>query len=57
MSHTGRGALSLIRNGNLNINFRFKTPLTEAVVVVAYLTYDNTIQIINNRQVIFDFAP
>ena len=57
VSHTGRGALSLIRTGNLNINFRFKTQLKDAVVAVAMLTYDNTIQINNNRQVIFDFAP
>ncbi|HWY33611.1 MAG TPA: hypothetical protein VNX68_03125 [Nitrosopumilaceae archaeon] len=57
VSHTGRGALSLIRNGNLNITFRFKEPLTSAVVAVGMLTYDNTIQVNNNRQVIFDYAP
>jgi hypothetical protein len=57
VAHTGQSAISLIREGNLNISFRFKKPLSEAVVAVAMLTYDNTIQINNNRQIIFDFAP
>jgi hypothetical protein len=56
-SHTGQGALSLIQNGNLNINFRYKNALTVPVVAVAYMTFDNCIQINNNRQIIFDFAP
>ncbi len=57
VSHTGRGALSLIRNGNLNLNLRFKRPITKTLVVVAMLALDNVIQIPNNRQVIFDYAP
>jgi hypothetical protein len=57
VSHTGREALSLIRSGNLNINFRFKRPLPVVVVAIGMLTFDNTIQINNNRQVIFDYAP
>ena len=55
--HTGRGALSLVRNGNLNLNMRFKVALPETVVCVAYMTYDNILEISNNRKIMFDFAP
>ena len=55
--HTGRGALSLIKQGNLNINLRFAKPLPEGVVCIAMLVYDNVIEIDNNRQVSFDFVP
>jgi hypothetical protein len=56
-SHTGRGALSLVRNGNLNVNFRLKVPLPETVVVVAMLCFDNIIEIDNSRRVQFDYTP
>jgi len=56
-SHTGRRALSLMQNGNLNVNFRFKVPLPETVICVAMLCYDNVIEIDNSRRVIFDYAP
>ena len=55
--HTGRGSLSLIKQGNLNINIHFKIPLPEGAICVAMLVFDNVIEINNNRQVLFDFAP
>ncbi|XP_055338440.1 uncharacterized protein F54H12.2-like [Paramacrobiotus metropolitanus] len=55
--HTGRGAMSLSRHGNLNIHLKFAKGLEENVVCVAMLVFDNVIEINNNRQVIFDFAP
>jgi hypothetical protein len=57
VGHTGQSSVSLIRNGNLNVNFRFKRAINEAVCAVALLVFDNTVQINNNRQVAFDFAP
>jgi hypothetical protein len=56
-AHTGRAALDVIRNGNLNVHFRFGTALPKAVVTFALLSFDNVMQINNNRQVSFDFAP
>ena len=53
---TGRGALTLIKHGNLNLNIKFSAALTEAVVVIAYLVFDATISINNARQAIFDFS-
>jgi hypothetical protein len=55
--HTGRGSLSLIKQGNLNVNMRFEKSLPEGAVCIAMLVFDNIIEINNNRQVIFDFAP
>jgi len=55
-SGTSRGALTVIKQGNLNLNLKFSTALTEAVVVVAYLVFDATIAINNARQAIFDFS-
>ena len=55
--HTGRGSLSLIRLGNLNVNIHFKVPLPEGAICLAMLVFDNVVEINNNRQVLFDFAP
>jgi hypothetical protein len=46
-----------VKNGNLNINFRLKVPLTETVVAVAMLCFDNVIEIDNSRRVLFDYTP
>jgi hypothetical protein len=54
--HTGRGSLSLIKHGNLNMNIIFKKPLDEGAICLAMLVFDNVIEINNNRQVLFDFA-
>ena len=56
-ARTGLNAMSLVRTGNLNFSLRFKVPLTEAVIVVCMLVYDNIIEINNTRQIIFEFAP
>jgi hypothetical protein len=55
--HTGRGSLALIKHGNLNINMTFSKELPEGVVLIAMMVFDNVIEIDNNRQVLFDFAP
>ena len=54
-SGTSRGALTLIRHGNLNLSMKFSTALTSSLVVIAYIVYDATISINNSRQAIFDF--
>ena len=56
-SHSGLSAVSLIKQGNINLHLRFRTPLPETVVTFAYLVYDNVIEINNSRDVIFSFAP
>ena len=56
-SGTSRGALTLIRQGNLNINLRFKAPLKKSIVIIAYLVYDSTVSINTMRQVAFDYSP
>ena len=56
-SHTGLKAVALIKQGNLNVHMKFRVALPETVVVFAMLIYDNVIEITNNRDVIFNFAP
>lgn len=55
--HTGRGNLLLIKKENLNVNMYFAAPLLEEAICIAMLPFDNIIEIKNNRQVTFDFAP
>ena len=57
VARTSMSHLALIKTGNLNFTFRFKTPLPEAVIVVCMLVFDNIIEITNTRQVVFDYAP
>ena len=57
VARTSMSHLALIKTGNLNFTFRFKTPLPEAAIVVCMLIFDNIIEITNTRQVIFDYAP
>ena len=54
-SGTSRGALTLIKQGNLNLALKFKNPVAEPIVLLAYLVFDSTISINNQRQAIFDF--
>ena len=53
---TPRGALTIIKQGNLNLNIRFQKQLPSAINIIAYLVFDSTISINNNRQAIFDFS-
>ena len=53
---TSRGALTIIKQGNLNLNIRFQKQLPNAINIIAYLVFDSTISINNNRQAIFDFS-
>jgi len=55
-SGTSRGALTIIKQGNLNLSLKFRTALTEPVIVIAYLVFDATISINNQRQAMFDFS-
>ena len=53
---TSRGAITIIKQGNLNLNIRFQKQLPNAINIIAYLVFDSTISINNNRQAIFDFS-
>jgi len=53
---TSRGALTIIKQGNLNLNIRFQKQLPNAINIIAYLVFDSTISINNNRQATFDFS-
>jgi len=53
---TSRGALTVIKQGNLNLNIKFKTALPSPINIIAYLVFDATIAINNARQAIFDFS-
>ena len=53
---TSRGALTVIKQGNLNLNIQFSAPLPHSVNIIAYLVFDATIAINNARQAIFDFS-
>jgi len=55
-SGTSRGALTVIKQGNLNLNLKFRTAVTEPINIIAYLVFDSTIAINNARQAIFDFS-
>ena len=54
-SGTSRGALTIIKQGNLNLSMKFRTALAKPVAVLAYLVFDATVSINNQRQAIFDF--
>ena len=56
-SHSGLNAVSLIKQGNINLHLRFRSALPETVVAFAYLVFDNVIEINNNRDIIFNYAP
>ena len=53
---TSRGALTIIKQGNLNPDTRFQKQLPSAINIFAYLVFDSTISINNNCQAIFDFS-
>jgi len=55
-SGTSRGALTIIKQGNSNLSLKFRTALTEPIIVIAYLVFDATISINNQRQAMFDFS-
>jgi len=38
---TGRGAMSLVRQGNLSIRLQFDKPLDSTVMCIVYMVYDN----------------
>ena len=55
-TRTSRGALTVIKQGNLNLSIRFSAPLPHSVNIIAYLVLNATIAINNARQAIFDFS-
>lgn len=56
-SGTSKGALTIIKQGELNLNLKFKTALPEGIMIMTFLVFDETISIKNIEQAIFDFKP
>ncbi|XP_055342629.1 uncharacterized protein F54H12.2-like [Paramacrobiotus metropolitanus] len=54
--HTGRGPLTLVKQGNLSVSVSFEKPLDKTVMMVAMLVYDSIIEINQHRQLIADFS-
>ncbi|XP_055334067.1 uncharacterized protein F54H12.2-like [Paramacrobiotus metropolitanus] len=54
--HTGRGPLTLIKQGNLSVSVSFAKPLTTTIMMVCMLIYDSIIEINQHRQLIADFS-
>ena len=44
-----------MKQGNLNLSIKFLTALAKPVVVLAYLVFDASVSINNQRQATFDF--
>ena len=53
---TSREALTVIKQGNLNLSIQFSAPLPHSVNIIAYLVLDAAIAIDNAMQAIFDFS-
>ena len=53
---TGRGPMTLIKQGSLSVSVSFATPLPDVVMMISMLVYDNLIEINQHRQVIADFT-
>jgi len=55
---TGRGALTLIKQGNLSVSVTFggNSGLTETVMMVCLMVYDSILEVNQHRQIIADFA-
>ncbi|XP_055357114.1 uncharacterized protein F54H12.2-like [Paramacrobiotus metropolitanus] len=54
--HTGRGPLTLIKQGNLSVSVSFGKPLKSTIMMVCMLVYDSIIEINQHRQLIADFT-
>ncbi|XP_055355053.1 uncharacterized protein F54H12.2-like [Paramacrobiotus metropolitanus] len=54
--HTGRGPLTLIKQGNLSVSVSFGKPLEKTIMMVCMLVYDSVIEINQHRQLIADFS-
>ena len=50
------GHMNLIKHGNLRIEAKFKNPLIQTICLIAYLEFENVIEINQNRNVLFDFS-
>ena len=53
---TGRGVLTLMKQGNLSVAATCDKPLLETVMMVCFMVYDSVLEINNHRQIIADFA-
>lgn len=53
---TGRGALSLIKQGNLSVSLKFEQPLDTTVMCICMLYFDTCLEINAFRQLITDFS-
>lgn len=50
----GSGNVSLIKNGNVRLEVRFRNPLPRTVTLICYSVFDSVIEISNRRQVLLD---
>lgn len=53
---TGRGPLTLVKQGNLSEAVTFGEPLQKTAMMVRMMIHDSILEIIQHRQVIVDFA-
>jgi len=53
---TGRGALTLVKQGNLSVSVTFEKQLPETVMMVCMMVYDSISEVNQHRQIIADFA-
>ncbi|XP_055354695.1 uncharacterized protein F54H12.2-like [Paramacrobiotus metropolitanus] len=54
--HTGRGAMTLIRQGNLAVRVAFAKPLSDTVMMCTMLVMDNLVEFNQHRNLIADFT-
>ena len=50
------GHFQLVKQGNLQLELQFKTPLPETINVIVYAEFDNVIEVDKARNVIFDYS-
>ncbi|XP_055347325.1 uncharacterized protein F54H12.2-like isoform X2 [Paramacrobiotus metropolitanus] len=55
-SRTGRGPMSTVRQGNLSIRLQFAAQLTEPIMAITMMVWDNIIEVNSHRQLIADFT-
>ena len=39
--HSGRGHMSLVRQGNLSVRVQFSAPIAQSIICLVYMVYDN----------------
>ena len=54
---TGRGPMTLVKQGNLSVSVTFRVGLPETMMMVCMMVYDSVLEINNLPQVLMDFKP